>query len=62
MKIMAVNPIYAGASHDSMVWALSSNRAYLEKQWISGDKQSWLLGSYSLKKRNIFLLTFFFFV
>ncbi|XP_055922970.1 putative nuclease HARBI1 [Eupeodes corollae] len=38
MAIRSVNGRYGGASHDSHVWALSAERAYLKRCFENGDK------------------------
>lgn len=36
MKIRCVNPQYGGASHDSLVWNLSTARADYEHDFLAG--------------------------
>lgn len=43
MKIRSVDARYGGASHDSHIWSLSSEREILSRNWMNGDK-CWILG------------------
>ncbi|XP_055839901.1 putative nuclease HARBI1 [Episyrphus balteatus] len=44
MKIRAVNANYQGANHYSHVWSLSPERRVFEQNYLSGARDSWLLG------------------
>ncbi|XP_067630133.1 putative nuclease HARBI1 isoform X5 [Eurosta solidaginis] len=42
--IKAICPQYGGAAHDSFVWKASKERLVMERQYNSGNRNSWLLG------------------
>ncbi|XP_036339753.1 uncharacterized protein LOC118749080 isoform X1 [Rhagoletis pomonella] len=51
MKIRYINAKNPGATHDSMVFNMSSLKIHLEQQHLNGLRNTWLLGDagYALK-------------
>lgn len=46
MRIRAVNGTFGGASHDSHIWNLSSEREYLKTNYENGDTSLRILGKF----------------
>ena len=49
---MAVNARFPGSTHDAAIWAMSSERTKLERDYENGERNTWLLGDsgYPLEK------------
>ncbi|KAB0804976.1 hypothetical protein PPYR_01946, partial [Photinus pyralis] len=44
LKILNINPQFAGATHDAYIWRNSEVHQELERCYLAGDRHSWLLG------------------
>lgn len=45
-KIISINPNFPGSTHDAAIWNASHLKKTLERQYINGERDQWLLGMY----------------
>lgn len=47
-KIIGINPNFPGSTHDAAIWRASQIHWHLRRQYISGERNQWLLGKKSV--------------
>lgn len=47
-KIIGLNPNFPGSTHDAAIWRASQIHWHLRRQYISGERNQWLLGKKSV--------------
>ncbi|XP_017473864.1 PREDICTED: putative nuclease HARBI1 [Rhagoletis zephyria] len=44
MRIRFIDARYPGASHDAHIWGISEAKAIMQRSYLSGKRNTWLLG------------------
>lgn len=45
LKILNINARYPGARHDAYIWANCAARRVMERQYMQGERKTWLIGN-----------------